>query len=41
MEENTPNKPVIKRIGGYLHKLIPIVDSTGKIINHPKMPMGH
>lgn len=28
------NKPVVKRMDGYLHKLTPIVDSTGKVINH-------
>ncbi len=26
-------KPFIKRIGGYLHKVTPIVDGTGKVIN--------
>ena len=31
-------KTIIKRIGGYLHKLTPIVDSTGKIINHTVTP---
>ena len=24
----------IKRIGGYLHKVIPIMDHTGKVIYH-------
>ncbi|MCF7898287.1 MAG: DUF2391 family protein [Candidatus Omnitrophica bacterium] len=27
------NKYKIKRIGGYLHKVIPIVDGTGKLMN--------
>ena len=30
---NKTNKPIIKRIGGYLHKVTPIVDSTGKVIH--------
>jgi hypothetical protein len=29
---------VIKRINGYLHKLTPIVDGTGKIISHTITP---
>jgi uncharacterized membrane protein len=37
-EKNNKQKPVIKRIGGYLHKLTPIVDSTGKIISHTITP---
>ena len=32
------NKPIIKRIGGYLHRLTPIVDNTGKIISHAIVP---
>ena len=33
--EITVNKKetIIKRIGGYLHKVTPIVDSTGKVIH--------
>jgi len=31
-EEKTKSMYVIKRIGGYLHKVIPIVDSTGKVV---------
>lgn len=34
MDENKPKTQyTIKRIGGYLHKVIPIMDSTGKVIN--------
>ena len=32
------NKPVIKRIGGYLYKIIPIADSAGKVIQHTIAP---
>jgi len=37
MEEKN-KKPIIKRIGGYLHKLTPIMDNTGKIISHTITP---
>ena len=37
-EKNNKPKPIIKRIGGYLHKLTPIVDGTGKIISHTITP---
>jgi len=34
MEKPTQNdKTIIKRIGGYLHKVTPVVDSTGKVIH--------
>ena len=34
MEQDTNTKKyTIKRIGGYLHKVTPIVDGTGKIIH--------
>lgn len=34
MDKKEPNsKYKIKRIGGYLHKIIPVVDNTGKVIN--------
>ncbi|MFC1704042.1 DUF2391 family protein [Candidatus Omnitrophota bacterium] len=32
------NKPIIKRIGGYLYKMIPTVDSAGKVIQHTITP---
>jgi uncharacterized membrane protein len=37
----SPDKPKtsVQRIGGYLHKVIPIVDSTGKIISHAVSPL--
>ena len=36
-----PNKKdySVQRISGYLHKVIPIVDSTGKIISHAIKPL--
>ncbi|MCA9400756.1 MAG: DUF2391 family protein [Candidatus Omnitrophica bacterium] len=34
MSESKEDKFSIKRIGGYLHKVVPIVDGTGKIINN-------
>ena len=34
MDKKNGQEPIIKRIGGYLHKLTPIVDSTGKIVSH-------
>ena len=37
-EKNNEQKPIIKRIGGYLHRLTPIVDNTGKIISHTITP---
>lgn len=37
--EQKNQKPVIKRIGGYLHKLIPVVDNSGKIISHAITPL--
>ena len=38
MDESS-EKPVIKRVGGYLQKLVPIVDGTGKIISHAVTPL--
>jgi uncharacterized membrane protein len=32
-EKNNKSKFTVKRIGGYLHKVIPIMDNTGKVIN--------
>ncbi len=37
--ENDVQKPVIKRIGGYLYRLVPISDGTGKIISHALSPL--
>lgn len=31
--KNQENGTFIKRIGGYLHKVTPVFDSSGKIIN--------
>ena len=32
-------KPKIERIGGYLHKIVPIKDGTGKILNYALKPL--
>ena len=32
-ENKSSSKVTIKRIGGYLHKVTPIIDSTGKVIH--------
>ncbi len=34
----TDKEPTTKRIGGYLHKIIPIKDSTGKILDYALKP---
>lgn len=39
MEQNTKPKFTIKRIGGYLHKVVPIVDDTEKVIHHFVTPL--
>lgn len=39
MERQSKTKYVIKRIGGYLHKLSPVVDNTGKVINYVTIPL--
>ena len=33
------NEPKIKRIGGYLHRVIPVLDNAGKIINYTLTPL--
>ena len=39
MEENIQTKPsTIKRIGGYLHRVIPIVDKSGEILSYALKP---
>ena len=39
MEDQRKTKHTIKRIGGYLHKLSPVVDKTGKVINYVTTPL--
>ena len=36
-EKQKPNH-TIQRIGGYLHRIVPIVDNTGKVISHATRP---
>lgn len=39
MEENITTKPTtIKRIGGYLHRVVPIADKSGEIISYALKP---
>lgn len=42
MEEKNKKEAIstytIKRIGGYLHKIVPVVDSAGKILYHATTP---
>lgn len=39
MDEQKPDKkPIIKRIGGYLHKVTPVFDATGKLIHSVVTP---
>lgn len=33
------SKKSIRRIGGYLHRIIPITDATGKVLNHVLKPV--
>jgi len=37
--EKQKSETRIKRIGGYLHRVIPIFDSTGKVINYTLKPL--
>jgi uncharacterized membrane protein len=37
-EQKIDKKPVIKRIGGYLHKVTPVFDATGKLIHSVVTP---
>ena len=39
MEKETETAYTTKRIGGYLHRIVPIVDSTGKIISQAVIPL--
>lgn len=39
MRKNLKSEYVVKRIGGYLHRVYPIVDSTGKVISHAIKPL--
>jgi uncharacterized membrane protein len=39
VEELTSKKPIVKRIGGYLHKVVPLVDSSGKVVHRHVTPM--
>jgi len=39
MEKSTTRGFTVKRIGGYLHKVVPVVDSAGKVISYAVQPL--
>jgi uncharacterized membrane protein len=39
MEPRDKSKTTVQRIGGYLHKVVPIIDNTGKVISHAVSPL--
>jgi len=39
METQDKPKTRVQRIGGYLHKVIPVIDNTGKVISHAVSPL--
>lgn len=39
MSEDKKEKTVVKRIGGYLHKVVPIADKSGKVISYALKPI--
>jgi uncharacterized membrane protein len=39
MEETPKRDYTVKRIGGYLHKIIPILDEAGQIVNYVISPL--
>jgi uncharacterized membrane protein len=38
-KKQTDQKGTINRIGGYLHRVIPVVDATGKVLNYALKPV--
>ena len=39
MKRQNKTKQKIRRIGGYLHRLSPVLDSTGKVVNYVTTPL--
>lgn len=39
MKRDRKGKQTIKRIGGYLHRLSPVLDSTGKVVSYVTTPL--
>jgi len=39
MKRDHKGKQTIKRIGGYLHRLSPVLDSTGKVVSYVTTPL--
>ena len=38
MDIKNPDE-MVKRIGGYLHRVVPIKDATGKVLNYTLKPL--
>jgi len=39
-KDNTEeNKIITKRVGGYLHRVVPVMDSAGKVLNYTLSPL--
>jgi uncharacterized membrane protein len=38
IKEQNPAEITIKRIGGYLHRVVPILDEAGNVISHSLKP---
>lgn len=36
---NAPKEYPVKRIGGYLHRIVPILDNTGKVVSYALKPL--
>lgn len=39
MKEPSDLETAVKRIGGYLHKVVPVLDDAGKVINYAVQPL--
>lgn len=39
MDDLSAKTPIVKRIGGYLHKVVPLVDSSGDIVHRVITPL--
>lgn len=37
--ETKTNETVVKRIGGYLHRIVPLVDKSGKVMSYALKPL--
>jgi len=39
MEQEGKSTQIVKRIGGYLHRVVPVMDSAGKVIHYVTTPL--